>query len=122
MGWRTYRVLPLRNKSCMYMYNNSMKNYNSNHNHNHNHNNRIYGKYSLIYAKQWEGKVGGGIYASRYFNSLYKTSSMHIISIQSSWLNLLDLYSLSERAFYCKTSWRLEAARFGFRLFQSLWN
>ena len=34
----------------------------------------------------------------------------------------LGLYSLSGKTFYGKISWSLEAARFGFRLFQSLWN
>ena len=33
-----------------------------------------------------------------------------------------DLYSLSGRTSYRKNSWSLEAARFRFRLFQSLWN
>ena len=32
------------------------------------------------------------------------------------------LYSLSGKTSYRKISWSLEAARFGFRLFQSLWN
>ena len=32
------------------------------------------------------------------------------------------LYSLSGKTSYCKISWSLEVARFGFRLFQSLWN
>ena len=34
----------------------------------------------------------------------------------------LGLYSLSGRMSYRKISWRLEAPRFGFRLFQSLWH
>ena len=33
-----------------------------------------------------------------------------------------DLYSLSSKTSYRKISWSLEAARFMFRLFQSLWN
>ena len=37
-------------------------------------------------------------------------------------LMLLGLYSLSGKTSYRKISWSLEAARFGFRLFQSLWN
>ena len=32
------------------------------------------------------------------------------------------LYSLSGKTSYHKISWSLEAARFGFKLFQSLWN
>ena len=36
--------------------------------------------------------------------------------------NPLGLYSLSGRTPYRKISWYLEAARFGIRLFQSLWN
>ena len=35
---------------------------------------------------------------------------------------LLGLYSLSGKTSYRKISWSLEAARFGFKLFQSLWN
>ena len=34
----------------------------------------------------------------------------------------MGLYSLSGRTSYRKISWCLEAARFGFRLFQSFWN
>ena len=34
----------------------------------------------------------------------------------------LGLYSLSGKTSYRKISWSLEAARFGFELFQSLWN
>ena len=36
--------------------------------------------------------------------------------------SMLGLYSLSGKTSYCKISWSLEVARFGFRLFQSLWN
>ena len=39
----------------------------------------------------------------------------HILFTQS-------LYSLSGKTSYRKISWSLEAARFGFKLFQSLWN
>ena len=35
---------------------------------------------------------------------------------------ILDLYSLSGKTSNHKISWSLEAARFGFKLFQSLWN
>ena len=35
---------------------------------------------------------------------------------------LQGLYSLSGETSYRKISWSLEAARFGFKLFQSLWN
>ena len=35
---------------------------------------------------------------------------------------ILGLYSLSGKTSYRKISWSLEAARFGFILFQSLWN
>ena len=35
---------------------------------------------------------------------------------------LQGLYSLSGKTSYRKISWSLEAARFGFKLFQSLWN
>ena len=50
--------------------------------------------------------------------------------LDSYWLNSLthlyvhhqSLYSPSRRTFYRKISWNLEAVRFGFRLFQSLWN
>ena len=35
---------------------------------------------------------------------------------------ILGLYSLSGKTSYRKISWSLEAARFGFKLFQSLWN
>ena len=38
------------------------------------------------------------------------------------WNGPLGLHSLSGRTSYRKFSWSLGAARFGFRLFQSLWN
>ena len=37
-------------------------------------------------------------------------------------LQILGFYSLSGKTSYRKISWSLEAARFGFKLFQSLWN
>ena len=37
-------------------------------------------------------------------------------------LHLQGLYSLSDKTSYRKTSWNLEAARFGFRLLQLLWH
>ena len=37
-------------------------------------------------------------------------------------IHYLGLYSLSGKMSYRKISWSLEAARFGFKLFQSLWN
>ena len=41
----------------------------------------------------------------------------------TSWIEVVQgLYSLSGKTSYGKSSWSLEAARFGFRLFQSLWN
>ena len=36
--------------------------------------------------------------------------------------SILSLFSLSGNTSYRKISWSLEAARFGFKLFQSLWN
>ena len=38
------------------------------------------------------------------------------------WIRALGLYSLSGKTSYRKISWSLEAARFGFKLFQLLWN
>ena len=35
---------------------------------------------------------------------------------------ILGLYSLSRKTSYSKISWSFETARFGFKLFQSLWN
>ena len=46
---------------------------------------------------------------------LYDLYSRYKIPIQG-------LYSLSGKTSYRKISWSLEAARFGFKLFQSLWN
>ena len=40
----------------------------------------------------------------------------------SYWIRALGLYSLNGRTPYHKISRSLEAARFGFKLFQSLWN
>ena len=37
-------------------------------------------------------------------------------------LEILGLYSLSGKTSHRKISWGLKAARFGFKLFQSLWN
>ena len=41
---------------------------------------------------------------------------------QTSTMLTLGLYSLSGKTSYRKISWSLEAARFGFKLFQWLWN
>ena len=42
--------------------------------------------------------------------------------LASDYVTTLGLYSLSGKTSYRKISWSLEAARFGFKLFQSLWN
>ena len=47
------------------------------------------------------------------------TSSMTMLSVSHL---ILGLYSLSGKTSYRKISWSLEAARFWFKLFQSLWN
>ena len=46
-------------------------------------------------------------------------TSYHVIACQHAYLGL---YSLSCKTSYRKISWSLEAARFRFKLFQSLWN
>ena len=53
--------------------------------------------------------------ACAYLQIYIKTSQSH-----KQWYQ--GLYSLSGKTSYRKISWSLEAARFGFRLFQSLWN
>ena len=52
------------------------------------------------------------------------TASTFIMQEQSRiiWRRRLGLYSLSGKTSYRKISWSLEAARFGSKLFQSLWN
>ena len=47
-----------------------------------------------------------------------------MFQVEISWYmyQLLGLYSLSGKTSYRKISWSLEAVRFGFKLFQSLWN
>ena len=54
--------------------------------------------------------------------SAYFFKSCQYGLISSKILSNLGFYSLSGRAFCCKISWSIEAARFGFKLFQSLWN
>ena len=49
-----------------------------------------------------------------------KTSDLCVTGIEN-FVKCNHLYSLSGRASYGKISWSLEAARFGFRLFQSFW-
>ena len=44
------------------------------------------------------------------------------VETHESFLPTLGLYSLSGKTSYRKISWSLEPARFGFKLFQSLWN
>ena len=41
------------------------------------------------------------------------------MTAEVNYVTKLGIYSLSRRTSYCKISWSLEAARFGFRLFQS---
>ena len=50
--------------------------------------------------------------------------SLHMIPTEHIWNQMVihGLYSLSGKTSYRKISWSLEAARFGFKLFQSLWN
>ena len=52
------------------------------------------------------------------------TGRFNILTIKHVWkLHISQgLYSLSGKTSYRKISWSLEAARFGFKLFQSLWN
>ena len=55
------------------------------------------------------------------FCEMKTVSKAHIW--QADWVTrTLGLYSLSGKTSYRKISWSLEAARFWFRLFQSLWN
>ena len=54
-------------------------------------------------------------------NAVYKKSAYLEASILFPMIHL-GLYSLSGKTSYGKISGSLEAARFGFRLFQSLWN
>ena len=55
-----------------------------------------------------------------------KNSRMYVISVMSKFNLALvrnrGLYSLSSKMSYQKISWSLEAVRFGFSLFQPLWN
>ena len=44
------------------------------------------------------------------------------VRCQSEGIFYLGLHSLSGKTSYHQISWSLEAARFGFKLFQSLWN
>ena len=52
----------------------------------------------------------------------YRSVMLGIKSDMMGPFSLLGLYSLSGGTSYHKISWSLEAAWFGFRLFQSLWN
>ena len=55
-------------------------------------------------------------YAMEHSNPPKKSSITHFVIAL-----LLGLHSLSRRTSYRKISWSLEVARFGFKLFQSLW-
>ena len=64
-------------------------------------------------------------------NPIYSHGLVMLLVMPMTWkmsrivkiLNMIQgLYSLSGETSYCKISWSLEAARFEFRLFQSLWN
>ena len=72
----------------------------------HNHNKAKHNKTVCIFL---------GIYCS-----IDICSTIHILGRRQ--LYTLGLYSLSGKTSYRKISWSLEAARFGFKLFQSLWN
>ena len=45
-----------------------------------------------------------------------------LVCLENVRLQHQGLHSLSSKTYYCKISWSLEATRFMFRLFQSLWN
>ena len=53
------------------------------------------------------------------YNDLTLSQAISPMRFNSS---MQGLYSLSGKTSYRKISWSLEAARFGFKLFQSLWN
>ena len=70
-----------------------------------------------------------GVYLDILINDGYiLTGHQHVIKlnpgclVEKMTLSAQGLYSLSGKTSYCKISWSLEAARFGFKLFQSLWN
>ena len=56
-------------------------------------------------------------------NSSYEPRMIQLIlNTHLHYCTLQGVYSLSGKTSYRKISWSLEAARFGFKLFQSLWN
>ena len=60
-------------------------------------------------------------------HKLYKVCHCYLVFyggylLKHIFISTLGLYSLSGKTSYHKISWSLEAARFGFKLFQSLWN
>ena len=63
----------------------------------------------------------GGLLPADDNEILWPVGEVTVISVWSDDLGQ-GLYSLSGKTSYCKSSWRLEVARFRFRLFQSLWN
>ena len=67
-----------------------------------------------IHRDRWISRTKGKL-RGKCFHLM--TSSWYITLIL-----ILGLYSLSERTSYRKIPWSLKAARFGVRLFQSLWN
>ena len=63
-----------------------------------------------------QGRPGPISYTSSCLSPTSPTWKVHIPN------NIQGLYSLSGKTPYWKISWSLEAARFRFKLFQSLWN
>ena len=55
-------------------------------------------------------------------NRLVPMAHMQVSQVGKCRCRSQGLYSLSGKTSYCKVSWSLEAARFGFKLFQLLWN
>ena len=60
------------------------------------------------------------IYLLLFIQDIY--GFLNVIIWLPLWMRFLGLYSLSGKTSYRKISWSLEAARFGFKLFQSFWN
>ena len=78
---------------------------------------------SLAFVRESTGDTfsSDGSLISKWI-SIIKIRRPHDHHIFMMWILYQGLYSLSGKTSYCKISWSLEVARFGFRLFQSLWN
>ena len=75
-----------------------------------------------VVTSHFDLKISLFIYFIKLYFCMGQKTAFHLLSLCWHMRLYQGLYSLSGKTSYRKISWSLEAARFGFKFFQSLWN